>query len=143
MLNKKVIWAGLAAGVLCHILQGFGAFLIFDHFYLQSPDLVRDSGWIVAIYYLLLNLVTGLVIAHLAHFLMRVWKGADWEIGLKTGVVVWAASSVVFVIKRQILLRLSGWLALEIVADLIIYAVAGALAGYLVGRGIVEKEKAS
>jgi len=47
--NKKTIWAGLAAGVLGHILQGFGAYLLFDRFYLENPDLVRDSDMIVAV----------------------------------------------------------------------------------------------
>jgi hypothetical protein len=141
--NKKTIWAGLAAGVLGHILQGFGAYLFFDLFYLQNPDLVRDSDMIVAVYYLGINLVIGLVIAHLSVILTRVWNQADWLVGIKAGLIIWAASSPVFIIKRQIILRLSNWLLLEIAADLIIYVIMGAVAGFLAGRGIIEKESKS
>ncbi len=141
--DKRIIWAGLAAGVLGHILQGLFAFILFDRFYLENPDLIRDSSWLVAVYYLALNLIVGLVIAFLANTLMKVWKDPDWRVGLKSGILVWAASSPVFVIKRQIILQLSNWLLLEIVADFIIYAVMGAAAGFLVGRGIIQKEHIS
>ncbi len=141
MTNKKIIWAGLAAGVLGHILQGFAAYLVFDRFYLENPELVRDSVKLVVVYYLALNMVVGLVIAHLAYYLSRVWRGPDWLVGIRAAWLIWAASSAVFVIKRQIILRLSNWLLLEIAADFIIYAVMGALAGFLVGRGIIEKKE--
>lgn len=143
MWNKKTIWAGLAAGVLGHILQGFGAYLFFDRFYLQNPDLVRDSGMIVAVYYLGINLLIGLVIVHLAVYLSKIRNQADWEVGIMAGFIIWAGSSPVFIIKRQIILRLSNWLLLEIAADLIIYVIMGAVGGYLAGRGIVEKESKS
>ena len=141
MFNKKTIWAGLAAGVLGHIMQGMDAYLFFDRFYLENPDLVRDSGMIVAVYYLALNLLIGVVIAHLAVYLRNTWKEADWKVGIRAGFIIWAASSPVFIIKRQILLRLSNWLLLEIAADLVIYVIMGAVAGFLAGRGIIEKEK--
>ena len=140
MVGKKVIWAGLAAGVLCHILQGMTAYVFFDRFYLANPDLVRDATRLVGIYYLMVSLITGLVIAYLAHFLKSVWPLVDWQVGIAAGVLVWASSSLTYVIKRQILLNLSNWLLLEIPADLVIYAVSGAVAGYLVGRGIVESK---
>ena len=142
MRNKKTIGAGLAAGVLCHILQGLGAYLAFDQFYLENPDLVRDSGWIVAFYYLALNLIIGLVIAYLAVYLRQVRQETDWRAGIRAGFIIWLASSPVFVIKRQILFKLSNWLLLEIAADFVIYLIIGAVAGFLAGRGIVEgKEK--
>lgn len=140
MVGKKVIWAGLAAGVLCHILQGMAAYVFFDRFYLANPDLIRDATRLVGIYYLLVSLITGLVIAYLAHFLKSIWPLVDWQVGIAAGVLVWAASSLTYVIKRQILLNLSNWLLLEIPADLVIYAISGAVAGYLVGRGIIESK---
>jgi hypothetical protein len=143
MRKSKIIWAGLAAGVLGHILQGFGAYLLFDRFYLENPDLVRDTGAIVAVYYLALNLMVGLVLAFLSVYLRQVWKEPDWRVGLKAGIIIWAASSPVFVIKRQIILKLSNWLLLEIAADLVIYILMGAAAGFLAGRGIVDKEEIS
>ncbi len=139
-IDKKTIWAGLAAGVLGHILQGLVAFSLFDRFYFENPDLIRNSSWLVAIYYLALNLIVGLVIAYLAETLMKVWKDPDWKVGLKIGLLVWAASSPVFIVKRQIILQLSNWLLFEIVTDFIIYGVMGATAGFLVGRGIIQKE---
>jgi len=141
VLNKKIIWAGLAAGVMGHIMQGMGAYLVFDRFYLENPDLVRDSSMIVAVYYLALNLVIGLVIAHLSVYLRNTWKEADWRVGVRAGFIIWAASSPVFIIKRQIILKLSNWLLLEIAADLVIYIIMGAVAGFLAGRGIIDKEK--
>ncbi len=143
MTDKKTIWAGLAAGLLGHILQGFGAYLLFDRFYLENPELVRDSGMIVAVYYLALNLIIGLVIAHLAVYLRKVWDQADWMVGIKAGFIIWAGSSPVFIIKRQIILKLSNWLLLEIAADLIIYVIIGAVAGFLAGRGIIERKEKS
>ena len=140
MGNRKVTWAGLAAGVLGHILQGMLAFLIFDHFYLESPELVRDLGQMVAVYYLALNMLTGVVIAYLAHYLKNVWAGPDWLVGIKAGLLLWAGSSPVFAIKRQIMFKLSNWLLFEIITDLLIYALIGAVAGFLSGRGIVDKE---
>jgi len=137
---KKIIWAGLAAGVVGHILQGIGAYVLFDRFYLENPDLVRDSVRLVAIYYLALNLIIGIIIAYLSYYLSQVWRGPDWLIGARAALFIWCASSAVFVIKRQIILKLSNWLFLEIAADFIIYAFMGAVAGFLVGRGIVEKE---
>lgn len=139
-IDKKTLWAGLAAGVLGHILQGLAAFFLFDRFYLENPELVRNSSWLVAIYYLALNLIVGLVIAYLAATLMKVWSDPDWKIGLKAGLLVWAASSPVFIMKRQIILRLSNWLLAEIVTDFLIYAAIGATAGFLAGRGIIQKE---
>lgn len=141
MPHKKIIWAGLAAGVLCHILQGFGAYLFFDRLYLQNAELVRDAGRIVGLVYLVLNLGVGVIIAYLAWYLQKVWKGTDWQVGMKTGIIVWAASSPVFILKRQIILTLSQWLLLEIVTDFVIYAVIGAVAGFLIGRGIVENPR--
>jgi fluoride ion exporter CrcB/FEX len=139
-MDKKTIWAGLAAGVLGHILQGLAAFFLFDRFYLENPDLIRDSSLLVAVYYLFLNLIVGLVIAYLARTLMTIWHDPDWKVGLKTGLLVWLASSPVFIIKRQIMLQLSNWLLFEIVTDFVIYAAMGATAGFLIGRGIIQKE---
>ena len=141
MLNKRIIWSGLAAGVLCHILQGVAAYLVFDRFYLQNPDLIRDSSMLVGFFYLAINLIVGLVIALLAHYLKRVWTVSDWQIGLRAGLIVWAASSPVFILRRQILLNLSNWLLLEIPVDLAIYAVIGMVAGFLTGRGIIDTGK--
>ena len=143
VFNRKTIWAGLAAGVMGHILQGMGAYLAFDRFYLENPELVRDSGMIVAVYYLAINLVVGLVIAHLSVYLRNTWMEAEWIVGVRAGFIIWAASSPVFIIKRQIILKLSNWLLLEIAADLVIYLIMGAAAGFLAGRGIIDKEKAS
>jgi hypothetical protein len=140
MTDRKTIWAGLAAGVVGHILQGMGAYLFFDRFYLENPDLVRDSVRLVAIYYLALNLVIGIVIAYLSQYLSQLWRGPDWLIGVRAALLIWIASSAVFIIKRQIILKLSNWLFLEIAADFIIYAIMGAIAGFLAGRGIIEKE---
>jgi len=139
-IDKKTIWAGLAAGVMGHIMQGLAAFFLFDRFYLENPDLIRNSSLLVAVYYLALNLIVGLVIAYLAETLMKLWDDPDWKVGIKSGLLVWVASSPVFIIKRQIMLQLSNWLLFEIVTDFIIYAVMGATAGFLVGRGIVQKE---
>jgi hypothetical protein len=88
MPHKKIIWAGLAAGVLCHIMQGFGAYLIFDRLYLQNAELVRDAGRIVGVIYLILNLGIGVVIAYLTWYLQKLWKGTDWQVGLKTGLKI-------------------------------------------------------
>lgn len=143
MVNKRIIWAGLAAGVLGHILQGLGAYLAFDRFYLVNPDLVRDSDMMVSFYYLGLNLVVGLVIAYLAFHLQKLKSGADWQAGAKAGLIIWAASSPIFIIKRQIILKLSDWLLLEIIADFIIYLIMGAAAGFLIGRGIVDTKEQS
>jgi hypothetical protein len=140
-INKRTIWAGLAAGVLGHILQGLCAVFLFDRFYLENPDLVRDSSWFVAAYYLGLNLLVGLIMAYLAGVFRKIRDDPDWKIGLKAGLLVWAASSPVFVIKRQIMLQLSNWLLLEIAADFVIYAVMGATAGFLAGRGIARQEQ--
>jgi len=139
-IDKKTIWAGLAAGVMGHIMQGLAAFFLFDRFYLENPDLIRNSSLLVAVYYLALNLIVGLVIAYLAETLMKLWDDPDWKVGIKSGLLVWVASSPVFIVKRQIMLQLSNWLLFEIVTDFIIYAVMGATAGFLVGRGIVQKE---
>lgn len=141
MPHKRIIWAGLAAGVLCHIMQGFGAYLFFDRLYLENAELVRDAGRIVGLVYLLVNLTVGIIIAYLTWHLHKVWKGNDWQIGMKTGVIVWAVSSPVFILKRQIILTLSQWLLLEIITDLVIYALIGAVAGFLIGRGIVENHR--
>jgi len=141
MSNKRVIWAGLAAGVLCHILQGIGAYLFFDLFYLENPDILRDAGFLVGPIYLAVNLIVGLVISHLAFYLKAVWDDPDWLVGMKAAFFVWAASSPVFIVKRQVILKLSYWLLLEILSDLIIYLIIGALAGFLCGRGISERPK--
>ena len=141
MRNKRVIWSGLAAGVLCHIMQGVSAYLLFDRYYLENPDLIRDSSLMVGFYYLAVNLIVGLVISYLAFYLKTVWNDADWLVGVRVGLIVWLASSPVFIIKRQIILNLSPWLILEILTDLIIYALIGAVAGFLTGRGIIESGK--
>jgi len=141
MTDRKAIWAGIAAGVVGHILQGFGAYLFFDRFYLENPDLVRDTGFAVAFYYLALNVIVGLVLAHLSVYLRSAWSLPDWRTGIRAGIIVWAASSPVFTIKRQIILRLSNWLLLEILADLIIYIIMGAIAGFLAGRGIIDNRE--
>lgn len=141
MLNKRVIWSGLAAGVLCHILQGTAAYLFLDRFYLQNPDMIRDSSMLVGVFYIILNLITGLVVAHLTYYLKSIWTVSDWQIGVRAGLIVWAASSPVFIIKRQIILNLSHWLLLEIPVDLVTYAVIGAVAGFLTGRGIIDSGK--
>ncbi len=141
MIHKKVIVAGLAAGVLCHIFQGAAAYLFFDRFYLENPDLIRDSSRLVGFYYLALSLIVGLVISYLAYYLKSVWKGVDWIAGIRAGMIVWVASSPVFIIKRQIIFNLSNWLLLEIAADFLIYIIIGAVAGFLSGRGIIENTK--
>ncbi|NMC42368.1 MAG: hypothetical protein GYA46_00470 [candidate division Zixibacteria bacterium] len=128
----------MAAGVLCHMLQGFAAFLFFDRLYLQNAELARDAGRMVGLAYLVVNLGVGIVIAALTWYLHKVWTGDDWQVGMKTGIIIWAASSPVFILKRQIILSLSQWLLLEIVTDLIIYAFIGAVAGLLIGRGAAE-----
>lgn len=140
MINKRIFWVGLAVGVLLHILQGAGAYLLFDRFYLQNPDIVRDPGLIVGVYYLLINLALGIVIAHLAYYFHAVWSQGSWKIGLKAGLILWAGSSPIWIVKRQILLKLSNWLLLEIIADLIVYSLAGILAGYLAGI-VIRKER--
>jgi hypothetical protein len=141
MIHKKVIVAGLAAGVLYHIFQGAAAYLFFDQFYLENPDLIRDSSRLVGFYYLGLSLIAGLVISYLAYYLKSVFKGADWAVGIKAGMIVWVASSPVFIAKRQIIFKLSNWLLLEIAADSLIYIIIGAVAGFLSGRGIIENTK--
>lgn len=136
---KRLIAAGLAAGLLCHILQGTAAYLIIDRFYLENPDLIRDSSRIVGLYYMALNMVIGLVMAYLSLHLRLSLHDADWMAGIKAALLLWVASSPIYIIKRQIIFDLSNWLLLEIITDLIIYIIAGATAGFLVGRGIVEK----
>ena len=138
MINRKTVVAGLAAGVLCHILQGAAAYFVLDRYYLENPDLVRDSSRLVGFYYLGLNLIIGLVISHLSMHLKNVFNSSDWLMGIKAALYIWAGSSLVFIIKRQIILNLSNWLILEIVSDFFIYCIVGAVAGYLSGRGIVE-----
>ncbi|MEZ5357657.1 MAG: hypothetical protein R3F48_02420 [Candidatus Zixiibacteriota bacterium] len=139
MINKRIVWAGLAAGVLCHFLQGSGAYFIFDRFYFENPDIVRDPGLIVGIYYLLINMVLGVVIAHLAYYFHGVWEDTSWKIGLRAGLILWAGSSPIWIAKRQILLKLSNWLLLEIIFDLIVFGLVGILAGFLVGI-IIRRE---
>lgn len=134
MFTRRIIAAGIIAGVLLHITQSVAGYFIFDRFYLQNPDLVRDLGIWVGLYYLVINIVIGLAIACLSACLRDVWPLPGWQVGMRTACIIWAASSPVFIIKRQILLKLSNWLLLEILSDLIIYAVAGALAGTLAGR---------
>jgi hypothetical protein len=119
-------------------MQGFAAFLFFDRLYLQNAELVRDAGRIVGVAYLVVNLAVGIVIAYLAWYLHKVWTGNDWQVGMKTGIIIWAASSPVYILKRQIILSLSQWLLLEIVTDLVVYAIIGAVAGLLIGRGAAE-----
>ncbi len=136
---KRVIASGLAAGVLLNIMQGFGAYFFFDHFYLANPDLIRDGSIYSGFYFLGLYCIVGIVIAGFSQGLKNVWSGADWIIGIKVGLVVWAASSPVYILKRHIIFELSDWLLLEIPFDLIAYAIAGAIAGFLCGRGIIEK----
>ena len=135
---KKLIAAGLAAGLLCHILQGTAAYLVIDRFYLENPDLVRDSSRIVGLYYMALNMIVGLAMAYLSLQFRKSLGDSDWLSGIKAGLILWVASSPIYIIKRQIIFDLSNWLLLEIVTDLIIYVVVGATAGFLVGRGIVE-----
>jgi hypothetical protein len=139
--QRKVIWAGLAAGVVAHILQGMAAYSLLDRFFLENPDLVRDSGREVAVIYLSLNLLVGLVISHLAWYLKDRWSGPDWLVGIKVGFIVWVVSSPVYIITRQVILALSPFLYLEILTDCVVYIMAGAVAGWLVGRGITEKRK--
>lgn len=141
MINRKVIVAGLAAGVLYHIFQGAAAYFIFDQFYLENPDIIRDSNPFVGYYYLGVNIIVGLVIAILARHLKNVFPDSDWKSGIRAAIFIWAGSSLVFTLKRQIILNLSSWLMLEIVSDFFIYCLVGAIAGYLSGRGIVEKTK--
>ena len=141
MINRRIIWGGVAAGVLCHILQGLAAYLIFDRFYLENPDIVRDATLLVGVYYLIINMILGIAVASLTWLLSSVWTEALWKIGLKAGFLIWAVSSPIWIIKRQILLRLSNWLLFEIVTDLIVYAVIGMVAGLLVGRRIGDREK--
>ncbi|MFH1700940.1 MAG: hypothetical protein ABIE07_10165 [Candidatus Zixiibacteriota bacterium] len=137
---KRIILAGAAAGVLCHIFQGTAAYLLFDRYYLANPDIVRDSTRIVGFYYLILNSIVGVAIAYLSALLMKVFDEPDWRVEIKSGLIIWAASSPVWIIKRQIILKLSNWLLFEIVLDFLIYAIIGAVAGYLVGRGIIDED---
>jgi hypothetical protein len=140
VLNKKTIIAGLAAGILGNILHGIGAYLLFDRFYLENPDLARDLGILVTFYYLALDLMIGMIIAYLSVCFRKAFKLVDWQAGIRAGFIIWIASSPVFIIKRQIMFKLSNWLLMEIGADLVIYIIMGAAAGFLAGRGIVEKE---
>ncbi|MEE9443851.1 MAG: hypothetical protein V3V99_14400 [candidate division Zixibacteria bacterium] len=137
---KRIILAGAAAGVLCHIFQGTAAFLIFDRFYLANPDIVRDSTHLVGFYYLVLNLIVGVAIAYLSALLLKFLDEPDWRVGIKSGLIIWVASSPVWIIKRQIVLNLSNWLLFEIVIDFLIYGIIGAVAGFLLGRGIIDKD---
>ena len=141
MITRKVIVAGLAAGILFHILQGAAAYFIFDQFYLENPDIIRDSNPFVGYYYLGVNVIVGLVISVLSGYLKNVFPDSDWKTGVKAALFIWVGSSLVFILKRQIILNLSNWLLLEIVSDFFIYCLVGAVAGYLSGRGIVEKVK--
>ena len=141
MHKKRLIWAGLAAGLLGHILQGSLAYLFFDRFYLENPELLRDSNMLVGLYYMILNLIVGLAIAWLAHIFKGIWRGRAWLAGVKAGFVVWVVSSPIFIIKRQIILNLPNWLLLEIPADLAIYILIGAVAGFLCGPGITGSGK--
>ena len=143
MLNKRAVWAGLSAGVIGHIMQGAAAYFFFDRFYLANADLVRDANWATGFYYLFLNMIVGTVIAHVSQYLQATRPEPDWKAGIKAGLLIWAASSPIWVIRRQIILKLPNWLILEIPVDLVIYTVMGALAGFLVGRGIIEKERIS
>ncbi len=139
MTHRRIIAAGLAAGVLCHILQGASAYFLLDRFFLENPDLIRSSSRLVGFYYLGLNLLIGLTVSYLSFFLKSVFDGPDWKIGIKAALFLWAASSPVFIIRRQILFDLSDWLYLEIISDFTVYIIIGAVAGYLSGRGIVDK----
>ncbi|MCK5126053.1 MAG: hypothetical protein KAR42_07340 [candidate division Zixibacteria bacterium] len=141
MINKRIILSGVAAGVICHFMQSSGAYLFFDRYYLESPDIVRDSTYLVGVYYLLLNLLVGQVVAHLACYLKSVWEAPGWQIGIRAGLILWAASSPVWIIKRQILLKLSNWLLLEIVFDLAVYIIIGAIAGLITGRLTAESNE--
>lgn len=140
MYCKRIIASGLAAGVLLHIMQGFGAYFIFDRFYLVNPDLIRDGTIYSGFYFLGLNCIAGLAIAAISQGLKNVWSGDDWFVGIKAGLIIWMASSPVYVLKRHIIFDLSNWLILEIVFDLVVYVIAGAVAGFLCGRGIIDKE---
>lgn len=137
---KRIILAGAAAGVLCHIFQGTAAYLFFDRFYLANPDIVRDSTRLVGFYYMILNLIVGLAIAYLSALLLKLLDESDWRVGIKSALLIWVASSPVWIIKRQIILNLSNWLLFEMVVDLFIYGLIGAVAGFLLGRGIIDKD---
>lgn len=138
--HNKTLWAGLAAGVLGHILQGMMAFLFFDRFYLAHAELLRDVSHAVGLYYLVPNLIVGVIISYLTMQLKKISARPNWQVGGMTGVMIWAASSAVVIVKRQIIFDLSNWLLLEIISDLFIFAFMGALAGFLTGHGDVEKE---
>ena len=134
--RNRMVWAGLVAGVIGHILQGIMAFLFFDRYYLAHTELLRDVGHAVGIYYLIPNLIVGLVLSYIAVHFKKISPRPDWQIGGRVGVLVWAASSAVVIIKRQIIFDLSNWLLLEMLSDLLIFAFMGTIAGFLSGHGI-------
>lgn len=139
-MRAKVIWAGLAAGVLVHILQGVSAYLIFDRFYLENPDFLREAGQGIGFLYLIPNLVIGVAISSMAYFIHQGKRFPDWKAGLIAGILAWGVSSPIVIVKRQIIFKLSNWLLLEIAVDLAILVLVGMVAGFLAGRGIVQKK---
>jgi hypothetical protein len=143
MARNRMVWAGLVAGVIGHILQGMMAFLFFDRYYLAHAELLRDVGNAVGIYYLIPNLIIGLVLAYLSVHFKKISPRPDWQIGGWVGALVWAASAAVVIIKRQIIFDLSNWLLLEMISDLVIFAFMGSIAGLLSGRSILDHKKAS
>jgi hypothetical protein len=121
-----------------HILQGVSAYLIFDRFYLEFPDFLRETEPGIGFLYLFPNLLVGLAISIMAAYIRQGKQYADWKAGTIAGVLAWAVSSPIVIVKRQIIFKLSNWLLCEIAVDLVIFLIVGALAGFLAGRGIVE-----
>ena len=99
---------------------------------------VVEAGRLAGFYYLIPNLVIGLVISYLGHALQKEISRPDWQVGAIAGFFVWAGSSPIVIVKRQIIFDLSNWLLLEIITGLLIFMLVGAMTGYLCNRGIRE-----
>jgi len=121
---------GALVGLFGHMAQAALSYLFWDPLYLTVPELARDPGRMALFYYLALGLVVGLVLTYLVYLLQYVWAQPFWVIGIRSAFLLWAASSPVYILKRQLILDLSFWLILEILTDLIIYILMGTLAGF-------------
>ena len=130
MPYKRILTIGLAVGLFGHLAQAAAAYFLWDPLYLATPELARDPGHITVFYYLGLGLVVGVVLSYLIYLLQYVWPQSFIKIGIRAAFLLWAASSPIYILKRQLILDLSLWLILEIVTDLIIYILMGALAGF-------------
>lgn len=131
MPYRKIIIIGLIVGVFSHIAQGTASFFLWDQFYLKTPELARDLGAMTSIYYLGLNLVVGMALSYLIYLYQFIWAQSFRLIGFRAAILLWAVSSPVYILKRQLILQLSPWLILEVFSDLLIYSIAGVAAGFI------------